>query len=77
MATSRIDDRIKATAEKAATLMGRKSLTYLAKQVIKERESITVENDVFDRFIKACKAAESPNQKLRNARDFTQDRGFG
>jgi uncharacterized protein (DUF1778 family) len=85
MATSRIDMRIdetlKAAAEKAAALKGMKSLTeYVvrlierdAEQVIREHESITVKDDVFDRFIAACEAAEEPNQKLRDARDFTQE----
>lgn len=87
MATSRIDMRIdealKASAEKAAALKGMKSLTeYVvrlierdAEQVIREHESITVKNDIFDRFIAACDAAEAPNQKLREARDFTQKQG--
>ncbi len=85
MATSRIDMRIdetlKAAAEKAAALKGMKSLTeYVVRlierdteQVIREHESITVKDDVFDRFIAACEAAEAPNQKLRDARDFTQE----
>ncbi len=79
MATSRIDMRvdetIKASAEKAAALEGMKSLTeYVvqliekdAERVIKEHESITVKDDVFDRFIHACNAAKAPNKKLRDA----------
>lgn len=85
MATSRIDmridDAIKAAAEKAAALEGMKSLTeYVvrlieqdAQRVIKEHGSITVEDDVFDHFMNACEAAEAPNQKLREARDFAQE----
>lgn len=88
MATSRIDMRIdealKASAEKAAALKGMKSLTdYVvrlierdAEQVIKEYESVTLKNDVFDRFIAACEAAEAPNQKLRDARDFAARQGI-
>ena len=84
MATSRIDMRIdevlKSTAEKAAALKGMKSLTeYVvrlieqdAKQVIKEHESMTVSETVFDRFIAACDLAESPNQKLQDAVTFTK-----
>lgn len=84
MATSRIDMRIdevlKSTAEKAAALKGMKSLTeYVvrlieqdAKQVIKEHESMTVSETVFDRFITACELAESPNQKLQDAVNFTK-----
>lgn len=82
MATTRIDMRvdqaIKQAAEKAAALEGMKSLTeYLsrlierdAKRVILEHESITLADDVFDRFMAACDAAAAPNQKLREARKF-------
>ena len=82
MATSRIDMRvdetIKAAAEKAAALEGMKSLTeYVVRliendsqRVIKEHESITLEDDVFDRFIRACEAAQAPDQKLRAAREL-------
>jgi len=88
MATSRIDMRIdetvKAAAEKAAALEGRKSLTeYVvrlierdAQRVIKEHESITVENDVFDRFMLACDTAKGPNQKLREAKKLAQRKGI-
>ncbi|MES9991993.1 MAG: DUF1778 domain-containing protein [Candidatus Thiodiazotropha sp.] len=88
MATSRIDmridDEIKATAEKAAALLGTKSLTeYIvrliekdARRVISEHESIVVEDDVFDRFMNACEAAEAPDQKLREARDYAKERGI-
>ena len=88
MTTSRIDMRIdakvKAAAEKAAALKGMKSLTeYVvrlieqdAEQVIREHESITVENDVFDRFIAACDAAQAPNEKLRKAKEFAGAQGI-
>jgi uncharacterized protein (DUF1778 family) len=78
----RIDDEIKAAAEKAAALSGTKSLTeYIvrliekdARQVIREHESIVVKDDVFDRFMSACEAADAPNQKLRDARDYAKER---
>ncbi len=88
MATSRIDmridDAVKAAAEKAAALQGMKSLTeYVvrliekdAERVIREHESITLKNDVFDRFMRACEAAEAPNQKLRDALQFTRGQGI-
>lgn len=88
MATSRIDmridDAVKAAAEKAAALKGMKSLTeYVvrlieedAEQVIKAHESITVHDDIFDRFIAACYAAEAPNKKLRDALNHTQETGI-
>jgi len=88
MATSRIDMRIdeavKAAAEKAAALEGMKSLTeYVVRliekdsqRIIKEHESITVENDLFDRFILACNTAKAPNQKLREANKLAQRKGI-
>ncbi len=88
MATSRIDMRVdesvKAAAEKAAALQGMKSLTeYIvrliekdAQRVIKEHESTMVKNDVFDRFINACEAADAPNRKLREALEYTEEQGI-
>jgi uncharacterized protein (DUF1778 family) len=88
MATSRIDmridDSIKIAAEKAAALEGMKSLTeYVvrlierdAKRVIKEHEAIILKDDVFDRFTMACHAADAPNKKLREAREFTREQGI-
>ena len=80
----RIDASIKATAEKAAALEGMKSLTeYVvrliekdAKRVIKEHESITLKDDVFDRFIDACKATKAPNSKLRDALKYSNEQGI-
>ena len=89
MATTRIDMRvdeaIKLAAEKAAALEGMKSLTeYVvrlierdAKRVIKEHEAITLEGDVFDRFMSACDAVEAPHQKLRAAREFVRRQDSG
>ena len=88
MATSRIDMRvdetIKAAAEKAAALEGVKSLTeYVVRliekdsqRVIKEHESITLKDDVFDRFIRACDAAQAPYQKLRAARELARQKNI-
>ena len=88
MATSRIDMRldesVKAAAEKAAALEGMKSLTeYVVRliekdsqRVIKEHESITLGDDLFDRFIQACEAAQAPNQKLREARDLARQKNI-
>jgi uncharacterized protein (DUF1778 family) len=80
----RIDDEIKAAVEKAAVLLGMKSLTeYIvrliekdARRVISEHESVVVKDDVFDRFMSACEAADAPNQKLRDARDYAKERGI-
>ena len=88
MATTRIDMRvdetIKAAAEKAAALEGMKSLTeYVVRliekdsqRVIREHKSITLEDDVFDRFIRACDAAQTPNQKLREARELARQKNI-
>lgn len=88
MATSRLDMRIdetvKAAAEKAAALKGMNSLTeYVvrlieqdAREVIKAHESITVKDDIFDRFMRACEASEAPNQRLREAAEFVKGKGF-
>jgi uncharacterized protein (DUF1778 family) len=85
MATARLDMRldaeIKEMAEKASALLGRKSLTeYVvelmerdASKVIAEHESITVQDDVFDRFMDACDNAKQPSQTLRNAVAFTRE----
>lgn len=80
----RIDEAIKASAEKAAALKGMKSLTeYIvrlieqdAEQVIREHEAMTLKDDVFDRFMAACDAAEAPNDALREALDFTRRKGI-
>lgn len=88
MATTRIDMRldeaVKVAAEKAAALKGMKSLTeYVVRliekdseQVIREHESVTLKDDVFDRFIAACDATETPNKKLREAMDFATEQGI-
>ena len=88
MATTRIDMRvdetIKAAAEKAAALEGMKSLTeYVVRliekdsqRVIREHKSITLEDDVFDRFIRACDAAQTPNKKLREARELARQKNI-
>ncbi len=77
----RLDEEIKTKAEKASALLGMKSLTeYVvrlmdndATQVIAEHESITVADDVFDRFIGACEKAKQPNSALLEAAAFTKD----
>ncbi len=88
MTTSRLDLRldleIKNKAEKASALLGMKSLTeYVVKlmdenatQVIEQYESITLENDIFDRFVDACDNAAKPNKALQDAATFTKEQGF-
>ena len=77
----RLDEEVKAKAEKASALLGMKSLKeYVvqlmdknATQVIAEHESIVVENNIFDRFMIACEEAAKPNQALVDAASFTRE----
>ena len=83
MATARLDMRlnkeVKAKAEKASALLGLKSLTeYVvnlinedATQVIARYESMTIENDLFDKFMTNCEKTHTPNKALKDALIFT------
>lgn len=76
----RLDEEVKEKAVKAAALLGLKTLTeYVVKlmdenssRVIAEHSSITVENDVFDRFMRACEEARKPNRALLDALALTK-----
>jgi uncharacterized protein (DUF1778 family) len=80
----RLDEEIKAKAEKASALLGLKSLTeYVvrlmdedATHVIEEYEGIVVQNNVFDAFMAACDKAKAPNQALLEAVKFTDESGI-
>ncbi len=84
MSTVRIDMRlnkdIKAKAEKASALLGLKSLTeYVvdlidndATKVIAKHEAMTLDNDIFDRFMESCEKLEKPNKNLTDALTFTR-----
>jgi len=80
----RLDEKVKAKAEKASALLGMKSLTeYVvrlmddnATQVISEYESMAVEDDIFDRFLNACEKASRPNQALADAAKLTKELGI-
>jgi uncharacterized protein (DUF1778 family) len=71
----RLDEEIKLKVEKAAALLGLKSLTeYVvrlmerdATQVIAQHEQIQLKNDVFDQFVLACEQAKAPNTALKDA----------
>ena len=88
MATTRLDmrlnEKIKKKAEKASALLGLKSLTeYIvrlidddATQVIAQHESITIENDIFDRFMSACEEVRTPNKNLLEAAAYTKKQGI-
>ncbi|MBT2915708.1 DUF1778 domain-containing protein [Vibrio sp. J502] len=80
----RLDEEIKAKAEKASALLGLKSLTeYVvrlmdedATHVIEEYESIMVKDSVFDEFMAACNKVKAPNQALLEAVKFTEKSGI-
>ena len=84
MATARLDMRlnedIKAKAEKASALLGMRTLTeYVvnlinndATEVIAQHESMTVKNDLFDQFMESCEKIDEPNQNLIDALAFTK-----
>jgi len=88
MATTRFDMRleedIKTKATKASALLGMKSLTeYVSKLmddnatvVIAQHESITIKDDIFDRFVDACKEVRKPNKALSDAAAFTKEQGI-
>ena len=88
METARLDMRlspdIKAKAEKASALLGLRSLTeYIIKfidenstKVIKQYESISLENDIFDNFMRICEEVQSPNKNLAEAAAFTKEQGI-
>ncbi|MGO2235189.1 DUF1778 domain-containing protein [Marinomonas sp. UCMA 3892] len=77
----RLDEEIKAKAEKATALLGLKSLTeYVvrlmdedATHVIEEHESLVVKDSVFDEFMVACDKAKAPNQALLDAAKLTDE----
>ena len=80
----RLDEEVKAKAEKASALLGLKSLTeYVvrlmdedASKVVAQHESMTVENDIFDRFMQACDEAKKPNQALLDAAAYAKAQGI-
>jgi len=40
-----------------------------------DQASMTLEDDIFDRFADACEYAQAPNQALRDALVFTKEGG--
>ncbi|NAX44129.1 DUF1778 domain-containing protein [Vibrio sp. V25_P4S6T154] len=80
----RLDEEIKAKAEKASALLGLKSLTeYVvrlmdedATHVIEEHESIVVKDSIFDEFMAACNKVKTPNKALLEAVKFTDKSGI-
>ena len=87
MATTRIDirldDKIKAKAEKASALLGESLSSYIvnlmnedASKVIAQHESMTVQDDIFDHFMDACAEVSKPNKALSDAVTFTKKQGI-
>ncbi len=80
----RIDEKSKTIIEKASALSGAKSLTaYIVNQMVKnatrviaKHEKMTIENDIFDRFMDACANASKPNKALLDAAKFTKTKGI-
>lgn len=80
----RLDDTIKLKAEKAASLLGLKSLTeYVVKlmdenasKVIAEHENIILKEDIFSQFMAACENAQEPNDALKTALQLSREQGF-
>jgi uncharacterized protein (DUF1778 family) len=78
----RLDPVVKEKAEKATALLGLSSLTEFvvrlmdehATRIIREYESMVVKDDIFDRFMVACKEATPPNKALRDAVAFSLER---
>ncbi len=80
----RVNQELKAKAEKASALLGLKSITeYIvslidenASKVIAQHEGMVVENDIFDRFMRACAGTKKPNKALRDAAVYTRTQGI-
>jgi uncharacterized protein (DUF1778 family) len=79
----RIEEDIKAKIEKASALRGETMTSYVvslmdedATKVIAQHESITIKDDIFDRFMSACAEARKPNKALTDAATFTKNQGI-
>ncbi|MBV1909795.1 MAG: DUF1778 domain-containing protein [Kangiellaceae bacterium] len=80
----RLDEEIKAKAEKASALLGLKSLTdYVVRlmdedstQVIDKYGTITIEDSTFDLFYEACEKVKAPNKALLGALVYSEEKGI-
>lgn len=80
----RLDKKIKAKVQRASALLGMKNSTeYIvslmndnATKVIAQHESMTMKDDIFDRFMNACTKARKPNKALLDAATFTKNKGI-
>ncbi len=79
MLNTRLDMRLSQEV-KTKALLGLKSLTeYVvhlmdedATKVIKQHESMVIENNCFDQFMQACDKAKLPNKALKDAAKLTK-----
>lgn len=77
----RLSQEVKSKAEKATALLGLKSLSeYVvrlmdedATRVIKQHESMVVDDSCFDQFMQACEKAQPPNAALKEAAKLTKE----
>ncbi len=81
----RIDPRLKADLERAASLSGSRSLSEFISQAIREKadkvlqehERIVLGNQVFDAFLDAClQDSAEPSKPLREAAQAHDEAGF-
>lgn len=81
---TKIDEKVKKTAQAAAAIRGMKSLTaYVvhliekdASRVLKNHEPIKLSNDEFEHFIAVCNSTEGPNRKLLEAGRIVKAQGI-
>lgn len=79
----RLDETIKAKVQKASALLGSDITSYVvglmdknATKVIAQHETMTIKDDIFDRFMNACAEARKPNKALSDAATFTKNQGI-
>lgn len=76
----KVEPSIKTSAQKAATLQGYKTVNeYIenmiereSQKIIQNHKTITLPNDVFDRFLEICNDADPPNKNLVAAAKFAK-----
>lgn len=80
----RVHPDIKAEAEKAAAVLGSKSLSEFiiqaamekAKKVLEEHQRITLNNADFDGFFAACEKDSQPSDKLKSLGQKVEQQGY-
>ena len=80
----RVNPDIKLEAERAAALLGMKSLTEFITQAIQEKtraviqnhQQVVLSNDVFDQFYAACNADSKPSKALQSLADKVDEQGY-